>query len=324
MRKSVIQGCGAYLPERVMTNDELARMVDTSNEWIVDRTGIHQRHIAAEGELTSDLAVKAADQALAESGMAADEIDLIVVATTTPDSTFPATAARVQGHLGANNAFAFDLQAVCSGFVFGLATVDNFLKLGQADTALVIGAEIMSRIVDWTDRTSCVLFGDGAGAVVVRAEEGAGNGADRGILSSHLHSDGRYHDIVYVDGGVSSTQTAGLLRMISGQELFRHAVTKLSAVLREALEANDLDAGAIDWLVPHQANRRIIDGTARKFNIPPERVVITVDRHANTSAASIPLALTEATADGRIKAGDLVAIEAIGGGLTWGAGLIRW
>ncbi len=324
MRKSVIQSCGSYLPERVMMNDELAKLVDTSDEWIVERTGIHQRHIAADNQLTSDLAVHAAEQALESAGMEPDDIDLVIVGTTTPDSTFPATAARVQGNLGMKNGFAFDVQAVCSGFMFGLSIADNYLRLGQVETALVIGAETMSRILDWSDRSSCVLFGDGAGAVILKAENGSGNGKDRGILSCHLHSDGRYHDIVFVDGGVSSTQNSGLLRMLSGQELFKHAVTKLSAVLREALEANDLDAGSVDWLVPHQANKRIIDGTARRFNIPPDRVVITVDRHANTSAASIPLALNEATMDGRIKEGDLVAIEAIGGGLTWGAGLIRW
>lgn len=322
LRRSLIAGCGAYLPERVLTNDELARRVDTSDEWIVERTGIRQRHIAAEGELTSDLALAAARRALDAAGMTASDLDLIVLATATPDETFPATATRVQARLGMHRGMAFDVQAVCSGFVYALATADNFIRNGQARTALVIGAETFSRILDWEDRATCVLFGDGAGAVVLRAVEGEGTSADRGVLSTHLHSDGRYHDLLYVDGGPSSTGTAGHLRM-QGREVFRHAVVKLADVVHEALDANGLAPEAVDWLVPHQANRRIIDGTARKLGMPAERVVITVDRHANTSAASIPLALAEAVADGRIREGQLVLLEAMGGGFTWGAALVR-
>lgn len=323
MIRSVIAGCGGYLPERVMTNAELATIVDTTDDWIVERSGIRQRHIAAEGEKTSDLATKAAARALANAGVAASDVDLIVLATATPDETFPASACRVQTNLGMTNGFAFDVQAVCSGFIYALATADNFIKAGQARNALVIGAETFSRILDWTDRTTCVLFGDGAGAVLLQAHEGQGTNADRGILTTHLHSDGRHHDLLYVDGGPSSTKTVGHLRM-AGKEVFRHAVTNLAQVVGEALEATGLTQGDIDWLVPHQANKRILDGTARKLNIAPERVVVTVDRHGNTSAASVPLALCEAASDGRIQRGQIVLMEAMGGGFTWGSALARW
>ena len=321
--RSQVIGCGAYLPSRIVTNQELAQRVDTSDEWITTRTGIKQRHIAAPGEMTSDLALKAAEHAIASAGIKAQEIDMIVLATTTPDETFPATATRVQSRLGITSGFAFDIQAVCSGFVYALAVADNFLKTSQARTALVIGAETFSRILDWKDRGTCVLFGDGAGAVLLRAAPGSGNGKDRGVLSTHLHSDGRFHDSLYVNGGPSSTGTAGVVQM-NGQEVFRHAVSKLAAVVEEALAANGLTGADIDWLVPHQANKRIIDGMARKLGLGANRVVTTVDRHANTSAASIPLALAEAANDGRIKQGDLVLMEAMGGGLTWGASLVRW
>ena len=321
--RSVVLGCGAYLPARIVTNHDLSRRLDTTDEWITERTGIKQRHIAADGELTSDLGVKAAERALADAGVAAGEIDLIVVATSTPDETFPATATRIEARLGIADAIAFDLQAVCSGFIYALATADNFLKAGQAKTALVIGAETFSRILDWTDRSTCVLFGDGAGAVVLRATPVNGNGTARGILSTHLHADGRFHDALYVDGGPSSTGTVGHLRM-AGSEVFRHAVAKLAAVVEEALAANGMTGADVDWLVPHQANKRIIDGMARRLGLGSNRVVVTIDHHANTSAASIPLALAEATADGRLKRGDVVLLEAIGGGLAWGASVIRW
>lgn len=321
--RSIITGCGSYLPQRIVTNDELSQHVDTSDSWIVERTGIRQRHIAAEGEKTSDLAIAAARQALAAAGEKASDIDLIVLATCTPDETFPATATRVQSELGANKAAAFDVGAVCSGFIFALATADNFIRLGQAKTALVIGAETMSRMLDWNDRATCVLFGDGAGAVVLRAEDNPGTSKDRGILSTHLHSDGRQHDMLFADGGPSGTGTVGKLRM-RGRDVFRHAVANLSAVLTETLQANHLQASDIDWLVPHQANKRILDATAQKLGLPLERIVITVDHHANTSAASVPLALAEACQDGRIKPGDLVMLEAMGAGFTWAAGAIRW
>jgi 3-oxoacyl-[acyl-carrier-protein] synthase-3 len=323
MIRSLIAGCGAYLPDRVMTNAELARMVDTTDEWIVERTGIRERRIAADGQMTSDLAIAAADKALAAAGVAAKDIDLIIVATATPDQTFPASACRVQAELGITRGAAFDLQAVCSGFIYALATADNFIRAGQSQAALVIGAETFSRILDWTDRGTCVLFGDGAGAVVLQAADGKGNGADRGILASQLRSDGRYRDLLYVDGGPSSTMTVGHLRM-SGREVFRHAVEKLSSVVRETLEGTNLTPADIDWLVPHQANLRIIDGTARKLNIDPRRVIKTIERHGNTSAASVPLALAEATADGRIQKGHVVLMEAMGGGFTWGSVLARW
>jgi 3-oxoacyl-[acyl-carrier-protein] synthase-3 len=324
VRRSIVAGTGAYLPDRIVTNAELAVRIDTSDEWIQERSGIQQRHIVADGEMTSDLATAAAQRALVAAGMEPDDIDIIVVATSTPDETFPATATVVQSKLGcANGSMGFDVQAVCSGFVFALATADNFIKVGQADTALVIGAETFSKILDWEDRSTCVLFGDGAGAVVLKAGEGEGSSADRGILSTHLHSDGRLHDLLYVDGGPSSTGQVGHLRM-EGREVFKHAVTKMSAVTIEALEANGLSADEIDWFVPHQANRRIIDGTARKLGITGERVVVTIDQHANTSAASIPLALSVAVEDKRIQEGNLVLLEAMGGGLTWGSGIVRW
>ncbi|MDG3441538.1 beta-ketoacyl-ACP synthase III [Nitrospirillum amazonense] len=321
--RSVIVGCGSYLPARVVTNDDLAKMVDTSDEWITQRTGIRSRHIAAEGEMTSDLALAAAKAALAHGNVAVDELDLIILATATPDQTFPATAAKVQAALGMTRGAAFDVQAVCSGFIYALSVADNFIKAGQARTVLVIGAETFSRILDWTDRATCVLFGDGAGAVVLRAEEGEGTAADRGILSTHLHSDGRHHDLLYVDGGPSSTQTVGHVRM-AGQEVFKHAVVNLAEVVGEALEANGLTPADLNWLVPHQANRRIIENTGRKLKMDPAQVVMTVDHHGNTSAASIPLALCEAVADGRIQRGELVLLEAMGGGFTWGAALVRF
>jgi 3-oxoacyl-[acyl-carrier-protein] synthase-3 len=323
VHRSRIIGCGAYLPERIMTNHELARMVETSHEWIVSRTGICQRHIAAEDECTSDLALKAAQAAMDDAGITADDIDLIVLATTTPDQTFPATATQVQAKLNMTRGAAFDVQAVCAGFLYALAIADNFLAAGQVETVLVIGSETYSRILDWKDRATCILFGDGAGAVMLRTANGDGNSSDRGVLSTHLHSDGRFHDLLYVDGGPSSTQTAGHVRM-AGREMFRHAVVKLAEAVEEALEANGLTAKDIDWLVPHQANKRIIDGMARKLGLAPEQVVLTIDRHANTSAASIPLALCEAVRDGRIKQGHLILMEAIGGGLSWGSSLVRW
>jgi len=322
-RRSAVVGCGAYLPERVLTNHDLAKMVDTSDEWIIQRTGIRERHIAAEGEVTSDLAVAATKRALASCGTKADDVDLIVVATATPDYTFPATATRVQAKLGITRGAAFDIQAVCSGFIYGLNVADNFIRLGQADTALVVGAETFSRILDWKDRSTCVLFGDGAGAVVLKAVEGEGTNRDRGILSCHLHSDGRHHDMLYVDGGPSSTGTTGHVRMM-GKDVFRHAVVNLADVVEEALTANGLGPHDIDWLVPHQANLRILEGTAKKLHLPPSKVVITIDRHGNTSAASIPLALTEAVEDGRIQPGQVLLLEAMGGGFTWAASIIRW
>ena len=327
---SQIVGCGAYLPERVVDNDELSKRVDTTNEWIFSRTGIRERRIAADGELTSDLAFEASKKALESAGIGADEVDLIVLGTTTPDKTFPATATAVQRMLGLKNGAAFDVQAVCSGFIYSLAVADNFVKAGQARTALVIGAETFSRILDWEDRATCVLFGDGAGAVVLRGSEaeaagpdGHGRNSARGILSTHLHSDGRYSDMLYVDGGPSSTRTVGHVRM-RGREVFRHAVSNLSAVIEEALDANGMQSSDIDWVVPHQANKRILDATVRKLGLPPERGVTTLERHANTSAASVPLALDEAVRDGRVQPGNLVLLEAMGGGFTWGACLIRW
>ncbi|WP_029011195.1 beta-ketoacyl-ACP synthase III [Azospirillum halopraeferens] len=323
VKRSRIVGCGSYLPANAVSNEDLTKRVDTSDDWIVQRTGIRSRHIAADGELTSDLAVAAARAALERAGLQGADIDCIVLATTTPDNTFPSTATKVQAALGMTRGFALDVQAVCAGFIYALSVADTFVRTGQATRALVIGAETFSRILDWNDRTTCVLFGDGAGAVVLEAAEGAGTAADRGVLSTHLHSDGRYYDLLYVDGGPSTTGTAGCVRM-HGQEIFRHAVTKLSEVVEEALVANGLEPSAIDWLVPHQANRRIIDGIARKLKLPEDKVVLTVDRHGNTSAASIPLALAEAVNDGRIRRGDLILMEAIGGGLTWGSALVRW
>jgi 3-oxoacyl-[acyl-carrier-protein] synthase-3 len=321
--RSVVLGCGSYLPERILTNAELAAKVDTSDEWIVQRTGIRQRHIAAEGEFTSHLAVKAAQAALADAGVDAQSIDLIVLATSTPDNTFPATAVAVQNALGINHGAAFDLQAVCSGFVFGLATADNFLRSGAFKRALVIGAETFSRILDWSDRGTCVLFGDGAGAIVLDAQPQSGIKPDRGVLTTHLRSDGRHKSKLYVDGGVSSTQTVGHLRM-EGKEVFKHAVGMITDVIVDAFKASGITADDIDWFVPHQANKRIIDASAHKLHIAPQKVVLTVDRHGNTSAASIPLALAVAVADGRVKKGDLVLLEAMGGGFTWGSALLRW
>jgi len=306
-----------------MTNDDLAKIVDTTDEWIVERTGIHNRHIAADGELTSDLALAAAKAAIADAGIDAQEIDTIILATTTPDYTFPATATTVQAALGLHHGAAFDIQAVCSGFVYALTVADTFIKTGQSKTALVIGAETFSRLLDWTDRTTCVLFGDGAGAVVVKGEAGAGTNEDRGILTAHLHSDGRYKDKLYVDGGPSSTGTTGHVRM-EGREVFRHAVVNIAEAITESLEATGLTIEEIDWFVPHQANKRILDGTARRIGLPPEKVVMTVGDHGNTSAASVPLALDRAVKDGRVKRGDLVLLEAMGGGFTWGSLLFRF
>jgi 3-oxoacyl-[acyl-carrier-protein] synthase-3 len=321
--RSVVLGCGAYLPERVMTNAELATRVDTSDEWIVQRTGIRERRIAAQGELTSDLGIAAARAALAHAGLDAQAIDLIVLATSTPDNTFPASAVTIQAALGIHHGAAFDLQAVCSGFVFGLATADQYLRSGAFKRALVIGAETFSRILDWSDRGTCVLFGDGAGAVVLEAQPQPGATTDRGVLTTHLRSDGRHVKKLYVDGGPSSTQTTGHLRM-EGREVFRHAVGMITDVIVDAFEATGTSAEDIDWFVPHQANKRIIDASAHKLHIAPEKVVLTVDRHGNTSAASIPLALAAAVGDGRIKRGDLVLLEAMGGGFTWGSALLRW
>ena len=322
--RSVIRGCGAYLPEKVLTNEELSRLVDTNDDWITERTGIKERHIAAEGELTSDLGVAAAKRALEAAEIDAKDIDLIILATSTPDQTFPATAVTIQAALGATQGAAFDMQAVCSGFVYALTTADNFLKSGQHKRALVIGAETFSRILDWEDRTTCVLFGDGAGAVVIEAQRVAGKvGEDRGIIGSVLRSDGRYKNMLYVDGGPSSSKSVGHLRM-QGREVFRFAVGAIAEVIDDTLKAYDLTPNDIDWFVPHQANKRILDGTAKKLGIPPEKIVMTLEKHGNTSAASIPLALDTAIHDGRLKKGDMVLMEAMGGGFTWGSVLARW
>ena len=321
--RSVVLGCGSYLPSRILSNDDLARSVDTTDEWIVQRTGIRERHIAAAGELTSDLAIHAARAALANAHAEADSIDLIVLGTSTPDQTFPATAVSVQHGLGITRGAAFDVQAVCSGFVYALSIADSLLRTGAHKRALVIGAETFSRILDWNDRTTCVLFGDGAGAIVLEAQEQPGTTADRGVLTTHLRSDGRHKGKLYVDGGVSSTQTVGHLRM-EGREVFKHAVAMITDVIEDAFAATGTTADDIDWFVPHQANKRIIDGSAHKLGIAPEKVVITVDRHGNTSAASIPLALADAVADRRIKRGHLILLEAMGGGFTWGSALLRW
>lgn len=321
--RSVVLGTGHYLPKKCMTNADLVALVDTNDEWIVERTGIRQRHIAGEGETTSMLAIEAAKAALADAKIDANSIDLIVLATATPDHTFPSTATQVQAALGITGGAAFDVQAVCSGFVYALTTADNFLKAGSAKRALVIGAETFSRILDWTDRTTCVLFGDGAGAVILDAQNGGGTNTDRGVLCTHLRSDGRHLDKLFVDGGPSTTMTTGHLRM-EGKEVFRHAVINLAETVEEALRRAGITPSDVQWFVPHQANRRIIDATAKKLGINPAHVVITVDLHGNTSAASIPLALSVARQDGRIKQGDLVLIEAMGGGFTWGSALIRW
>ena len=320
MIRSVFKGSGSALPSRVMSNEELAKLVDTSDEWIRERTGITARHIAAEHETTGSLATQAARAALADAGIAPSEVDLIVLATATPDQTFPATATQVQAELGCNGGAAFDVAAVCSGFLYALATADAMLRTGMAKCAVVIGAETFSRILDWEDRATCVLFGDGAGAFVLRAEEVAEDGP--GVLATRLHADGAHRELLYVDGGPSTTGTVGKVRM-KGREVFRHAVANLADVLNEVLEASGRSAGEIDWVVPHQANLRILDATARKLGLPFDKVVVTVDRHANTSAASVPLAFDVARRDGRIKPGDLVMLEAMGGGFTWGASLLR-
>jgi 3-oxoacyl-[acyl-carrier-protein] synthase-3 len=323
MLRSVVLGCGSYLPGRVLTNAELSRMVDTSDEWIVQRTGIRQRHIAAADEVTSDMALSAARAALTAAGIDAHSIDLIVLATSTPDNTFPASAVTVQAGLGIHHGAAFDLQAVCSGFVYGLATVDGLLRTGAFKRALLIGSETFSRILDWTDRTTCVLFGDGAGAIVLEAQEAGGTREDRGVLTASLRSDGRHKAKLYVDGGPSSTMSVGHVRM-EGRAVFKHAVAMITDVIDDAFKSTGYSAADIDWFVPHQANQRIINDSARKLGIEPQKVVSTVERHGNTSAASIPLALAAAVADGRIKRGDLLLLEAMGGGFTWGAALVRW
>ncbi len=321
--RSVVLGCGSYLPGRILSNDELARSVETTDEWIVQRTGIRERHIAAAGEFTSDLALNAARAALASAHVEPNSIDLIVLATSTPDQTFPATAVTVQAGLGITHGAAFDLQAVCSGFTYALSVTDGLLRAGSFKRALVIGAETFSRILDWNDRTTCVLFGDGAGALVLEAQQQPGKLEDRGILTTHLRSDGRHRAKLYVDGGPSSTQTVGHLRM-EGREVFKHAVAMITDVIEDAFKATGYSAADIDWFVPHQANKRIIDGSAHKLGIAPDKVVITVDRHGNTSAASIPMALADAVADRRIKRGHLILLEAMGGGFTWASALLRW
>src|SRR5262245_5952395 len=321
MLRTVVKGCGGYLPKRVLTNEDLAKVVDTTDEWIATRTGIKERRIAAKGELTSTMGTAAARAALANAGMDPQDIDLIVLATSTPDQTFPATAVTIQADLGITQGAAFDVQAVCSGFVFALTTADNYLKSGEFRRALVVGSEAFSRILDWNDRGTCVLFGDGAGALVVEVQNSSTT--DRGVLASCLRSDGRYRDKLYVDGGPSTTGTVGYVRM-DGPEVFRHAVTNIAEVIDATLKKSGYQTSDIDWFVPHQANRRILDGAARKLGLAPEKIVITVDKHANTSAASIPLALDAACNDGRIKKGDLVLMEAMGGGFTWGAVLVRW
>jgi 3-oxoacyl-[acyl-carrier-protein] synthase III len=321
--RSVVLGCGSYLPQRTVTNADLARTVDTSDEWIVQRTGIRERHIAADGEMTSDLGIAAARAALAHANVDAQDIDLIICATSTPDNTFPSSAVAIQAALGIHHGAAFDLQAVCSGFVYAVATADGLLKSGVHKRALVIGAETFSRILDWTDRGTCVLFGDGAGAIVMEAQQQNGTREDRGLLTSHLRSDGRHKSKLFVDGGPSSTGTVGHLRM-EGREVFKFAVGAITDVIKDVFKDTGYTAEDLDWFVPHQANKRIIDGSAHKLGIAPEKVVTTVDRHGNTSAASIPLALDVAIKDGRIKRGDLVLLEAMGGGFTWGAALVRW
>jgi len=322
-KRSVVVGCGSALPRKAVTNAELEAVVETSDAWITQRTGIRQRHIAAEDETTSVLGIKAAQAALADAGLGIEDIDLIICATSTPDNTFPSTATQIQAGLGMHHGAAFDLQAVCTGFVYAVATADNFLKTGAHRRALVIGAETFSRILDWSDRTTCVLFGDGAGAVVLEAQDGTGASSDRGVLTTQLRSDGRYRDKLYVDGGPGSTKTTGCLRM-EGREVFRFAVGMVTDVVEAAFAQTGTSAEELSWFVPHQANKRIIDASADKLGIAPEKVVITVDRHGNTSAASIPLALDVAVKDGRIRRGDLVMLEAIGGGFTWGSALIRW
>jgi 3-oxoacyl-[acyl-carrier-protein] synthase-3 len=321
--RTLIAGLGASLPETVVTNADLAARIDTSDEWIVSRTGIRSRRIAAPGEKTSDLALKAARAALKVADVPADALDLVVVATTTPDETFPAVATNVQARLGMTRGAAFDVQAVCSGFIYAIAVADNFIRAGQAKTVLVIGAETMSRLLDWSDRSTCVLFGDGAGALVLKAGTGEGSAADRGVLNTQLYSDGRLHDLLYVDGGPSSTRTTGHLRM-QGPDVFKHAVVNTTAAIEASAKAAGIEVADISWIVPHQANQRILDATARRLGIPPERVISTIAEHGNTSAASVPLALAVGVEDGRVKRGDLVLMEAMGGGFTWGAALVRW
>lgn len=323
MIRSVVRGFGAALPKRVVTNSELEKTVDTTDEWIVQRTGITQRYIAAPEETSASLGADAARAALENAGLTPADIDVIIVATSTPDNTFPATAVNIQHRLGMTHGYAFDMQAVCTGFVYAVTTADSFIRSGQARRVLVIGTETFSRILDWTDRTTCVLFGDGAGAIVLEAEEGAGTVEDRGVLAASLRSDGSHKEKLYVDGGPSTTGTVGHLRM-EGREVFKHAVGMITDVIIDAFDKTGLTPDDLDWLVPHQANRRIIEGSAKKLAIPLEKVVITVDLHGNTSAASIPLALAVAASDGRIKKGDLVMLEAMGGGFTWGAVLLRW
>jgi 3-oxoacyl-[acyl-carrier-protein] synthase III len=321
--RSVIRGVGGYLPRRIMTNDDLARLVDTSDQWIRERTGIERRHIAAEGELTSDLGIAAARQALVRAGLDPVDVDLVICATATPDRTFPATAVRIQSGLGVTKGAAFDMQAVCSGFVYALAVADNFLRTGQFKRAVVVGAETFSRILDWKDRGTCVLFGDGAGAVVLEAQTQIGTRDDRGILATRIRSDGRFEELLYVDGGPGSTQTTGHLRM-NGREVFRHAVQKIAGIIEETLVSTGYAPDEVDLYVPHQANQRILDGIAKRLGIPPQKVMLTLASHGNTSAASIPLALNQAFEDRRIKERSLVLMEAMGGGLTWGAALARW
>ena len=321
--RSQVIGSGAYLPQKVLSNHELAKLVDTSDEWISNRTGIKRRHIVREGEKTSDLAFEAAKAALADAKIGADELDLIVLATTTPDQTFPSVATNLQARLGMTRGAAFDVQAVCSGFIYALSVADSMIKTGQAKTVLLVGAETMSRLLDWSDRSTCVLFGDGAGALVLRAGEGKGDASDTGVLTSRLYSDGRLHDILYVDGGPSTTGTTGHLRM-QGKEVFKHAVVNMAAAIEETARAANVAVSDIDWIVPHQANQRILDGTARRLHLPLDRIISTIAEHGNTSAASVPLALDVAVRDGRIKRGDLLLLEAMGGGLTWGAVLVRW
>src|SRR3954471_15911005 len=323
MIRARVIGGGTCLPSNIVTNDDLAKRMDTSDEWIRARTGIRQRHIAQPGEKTSDLALGAARAALIDAGIDAGELDMIICATTTPDESFPATATIVQSRLGMSRGAAFDVQAVCSGFIYGLSIADSMIRTGAARTILLIGAETMSRLLDWSDRTTCVLFGDGAGAVVLQSHMGVGDNSDQGVLNSKLFSDGRLHDMLYADGGVSSTQTAGKLRM-QGKEVFKHAVTNIAAAIQASADASHIPVDQIDWFVPHQANQRILDGTAKRLGIDPNKVISTVALHGNTSAASVPLALMAAIEDGRIKRGDLVLLEAMGGGFTWGAALIRW
>ena len=323
MIRARVIGSGAHLPDNIVTNDDLAKRMDTSDEWIRARTGIRQRYIARDGEKTSDLAVGAARAALADAKITVAELDMIICATTTPDESFPATATVVQARLGMAHGAAFDLQAVCSGFIYGLSVADSLIRTGAAHTILLIGAETMSRLLDWEDRATCVLFGDGAGAVVLQAHEGVGSNTDQGVLNTRLFSDGRLHDMLYADGGVSSTQTAGKLRM-QGKEVFKHAVNNIAAAITASAEAAGIALDKVDWFVPHQANQRILDGTAKKLGIDPAKVVSTVADHGNTSAASVPLALVTAVQDGRIKRGDLVLLEAMGAGFTWGACLLRW